>query len=97
LQRMREGIISQTALAAELGIRRNQLYKWAKVLGDQLPGESFKTPAKRRDTHFRCPPQVGCRGTRRAAPRSSARPRCETMMDYFLNTGFRKDMFVWRL
>ncbi|HEU4376446.1 MAG TPA: transposase [Telluria sp.] len=46
VQRMREGIISQTALAVELGIKRNQLYKWAKVLGDQLPGESFKNPGR---------------------------------------------------
>jgi transposase len=46
LQRMREGIISQTELAAELGIRRNQLYKWAKVLGEQLPGESFKSQGR---------------------------------------------------
>jgi transposase len=44
--RMREGSISQTELAAELGIRRNLLYKWAKVLGDQLPGESFKSPGR---------------------------------------------------
>lgn len=46
LERMREGSISQTALAAELGIRRNQLYKWAKVMADQLPGESFKSPGR---------------------------------------------------
>lgn len=46
LQRMREGAMSQTALAAELGIRRNQLYKWAKALEEQLPGEDFKTPGR---------------------------------------------------
>ena len=46
VQRMREGSISQTALAAELGVRRNQLYKWAKALEDQLPGESFKSPGR---------------------------------------------------
>ncbi len=46
LQRMREETISQTALAAELGIRRNQLYKWAKAVEDQLPGESFKSPGR---------------------------------------------------
>ena len=46
VQRMREGIISQTALAVELGIKRNQLYKWAKLLGDQLPGESFNSPGR---------------------------------------------------
>ena len=46
VQRMREGIISQAALAVELGIKRNQLYKWAKLLGGQLPGESFKSPGR---------------------------------------------------
>lgn len=46
LQRMREGVIPQTALAAELGIRRNQLYKWAKILGSQQPDESFRNPGR---------------------------------------------------
>ena len=46
VQRMREGTLSQTALAAELGVRRNQLYKWAKALEDQLPGENFKSPGR---------------------------------------------------
>jgi len=46
IARMREGLINPTVLAVELGIRRNQLYKWAKVLGDLAPGESFKSPGR---------------------------------------------------
>lgn len=37
--RMRQGEISATALALELGIRRNQLYKWEKALENLGPGE----------------------------------------------------------
>ena len=40
--RMREGTTSATALALELGIRRNQLYKWAKMLDELPPGEVRK-------------------------------------------------------
>ena len=46
VRRMRAGLITQTELAAQLGIRRNQLYKWAKVLDSQLPGEGFKHPGR---------------------------------------------------
>lgn len=42
--RMRQGEISATALALELGIRRNQLYKWEKALENLAPGE---VPRKR--------------------------------------------------
>ena len=44
--RMREAIVNPTELAVELGIRRNQLYKWAKALGEQLPGEDFRSPGR---------------------------------------------------
>jgi transposase len=46
VERMRQGVISPTELAVELGIRRNQLYKWADKLDEQLPGESFKSPGR---------------------------------------------------
>jgi transposase len=38
--RMREGDISATALALELGVRRNQLYKWKQALDQLAPGEA---------------------------------------------------------
>lgn len=44
--KLREGTQSATALALELGIRRNQLYKWAKQLDVQAPGESFRSPGR---------------------------------------------------
>lgn len=46
VERMRDGALNPTELAIELGIRRNQLYKWAKVLDAQLPGEEFKSPGR---------------------------------------------------
>lgn len=46
VKRMCEGLINPTELAVELGIRRNQLYKWAKALGEQLPGEDFRSPGR---------------------------------------------------
>ena len=46
VERMRDGALNPTELAIELGIRRNQLYKWAKVLDTQLPGEEFKSPGR---------------------------------------------------
>lgn len=46
VERMRQGVINPTELAVELGIRRNQLYKWAKALGEQLPGEDFRSPGR---------------------------------------------------
>ena len=42
VERMRAGTLSATALALELGIRRNQLYKWAKMLDELPPGEVRK-------------------------------------------------------
>ena len=44
--RMRERAQSTTALALELGIRRNQLYKWAKQFDVQVPGERFRSPGR---------------------------------------------------
>lgn len=41
VKRFNEGGQTATALALELGIRRNQLYKWAKAL-DQSPAGTFK-------------------------------------------------------
>jgi transposase len=38
--RMRQGDTSATALALELGVRRNQLYKWEKMLAGIAPGEA---------------------------------------------------------
>ena len=46
VERMRQGTLNPTELAVELGIRRNQLYKWANALDAQLPGEDFKTPGR---------------------------------------------------
>jgi transposase len=37
-----------TQLALELGIRRNQLYKWAKMLDELEPGKILKTPGRPR-------------------------------------------------
>jgi transposase len=44
--RLRVGGQSGTDLAIELGIRRNQLYKWAKKLDEQSPGEVFRSPGR---------------------------------------------------
>ncbi|HEY0064979.1 MAG TPA: transposase, partial [Telluria sp.] len=35
-----------TDLAIELGIRRNQLYKWAKKFDDLGPAENFRSPGR---------------------------------------------------
>jgi transposase len=35
-----------TALALELGVRRNQLYKWAKRLEESGPEKAFKGPGR---------------------------------------------------
>lgn len=42
VERMKQGDISVTALAFELGVRRNQLYKWEKVLESRIPGEAIR-------------------------------------------------------
>lgn len=44
--RLRAGGQSGTDLALELGIRRNQLYKWAKKLDEHAPGEAFRSPGR---------------------------------------------------
>lgn len=44
--RMREGKQSVTALAFELGIRRNQLYKWANALDELGADASFAGPGR---------------------------------------------------
>jgi transposase len=44
--RMRSGVQTATDLALELGIRRNQLYKWAKALDGQATGEEFRSPGR---------------------------------------------------
>lgn len=44
--RMREGKQSATDLAIELGIRRNQLYKWQKQLDEQAPGAPLRSPGR---------------------------------------------------
>ena len=46
VERLRAGGQSATDLALELGIRRNQLYKWAKKLDEQAPGEAFRSPGR---------------------------------------------------
>ena len=35
-----------TALALELGVRRNQLYKWAKQIDANGPGATLKSPGR---------------------------------------------------
>lgn len=40
--RLKDGRQTATALALELGVRRNQLYKWAKALDQNGPEGSFK-------------------------------------------------------
>jgi transposase len=44
--RLRAGEQTATDIALELGIRRNQLYKWAKKLDEQSPGEQFRSPGR---------------------------------------------------
>lgn len=44
--RLRSGVQTGTDLALELGIRRNQLYKWAKKLDEQSLGEEFRLPGR---------------------------------------------------
>lgn len=42
VERMQQGDTSATALALELGIRRNLLYKWAKSLEGTVPGQPLR-------------------------------------------------------
>jgi transposase len=44
--RLRAGNQSATNLAGELGLRRNQLYKWAKKLDEQSSGEALRSPGR---------------------------------------------------
>lgn len=44
--RLRKKEQSATDLAIELGIRRNQLYKWAKKFDDLGPADSFRSPGR---------------------------------------------------
>lgn len=44
--RLRDGRQSATDLAVELGLRRNQLYKWAKQLDEQASGDHFRSPGR---------------------------------------------------
>ena len=46
LARMHTGPLNPTALALELGIRRNQLYKWAKVFDTLDDQASFNGPGR---------------------------------------------------
>ena len=44
--RMRVEGQNATDLAAELGIRRNMLYKWAEKIDKQAPGEPLRSPGR---------------------------------------------------
>lgn len=44
--KLREGDTNATLLALELGIRRNQLYKWAKKLDEQGSDQSLRAPGR---------------------------------------------------
>jgi transposase len=44
--RLREPGTNATLLALELGIRRNQLYKWAKTLDALEPGKVLRAPGR---------------------------------------------------
>ena len=46
VSRLRSGEQSASDLAVELGIRRTQLYKWAKKLDEHAPGEAFRSPGR---------------------------------------------------
>jgi transposase len=44
--KLRESGTNATLLAIELGIRRNQLYKWAKTLDERGPDTDFRSPGR---------------------------------------------------
>ncbi|MCA1859156.1 transposase [Janthinobacterium sp. HSC-3S05] len=44
--RLRAGNQTATDLAVELGLRRNQLYKWAKKLDEQSLEEALRSPGR---------------------------------------------------
>lgn len=45
--RLKDGQQTATALALELGVRRNQLYKWAATLDQNGPEGSFKSRGRK--------------------------------------------------
>ena len=46
VSRLRQGEQNATNLAIELGIRRNQLYKWAKKINEQGPDVPLREPGR---------------------------------------------------
>jgi transposase len=48
--RLRQGEQNATTLAIELGIRRNQLYKWAKKIDEQGPDVPLRDPGRPPDS-----------------------------------------------
>ena len=46
VERLRNGDKNATELALELGVRRNQLYKWAKAVDENGAAESFRGPGR---------------------------------------------------
>lgn len=44
--KLREPGTNATLLAIEMGIRRNQLYKWAKALDEVAPGTLLRSPGR---------------------------------------------------
>lgn len=44
--KLRQPGTNATLLALELGIRRNQLYKWAKALDEVAPGVPLRSPGR---------------------------------------------------
>ncbi len=46
VSRLRSGEKNASVLAVELGVRRTQLYKWAKKFDQQAPGETFRSPGR---------------------------------------------------
>ena len=46
MSRLRHGDQNATLLAIELGIRRNQLYKWARKIDEQGPDVALRDPGR---------------------------------------------------
>ncbi len=44
--KLRESGTNATLLAFELGIRRNQLYKWAKAIDEREPNKVLRSPGR---------------------------------------------------
>jgi transposase len=65
VERMKQGDIGVTALACELGIRRNQLYKWEKILEGRIPGEPVRGRWRLPAAEEGCVPGSGVRSWRR--------------------------------